>query len=178
MGKKHRYAVILISFLAIAGISLLTYFSFFSQPEGHAVCPRMVPNYVIWVSMVLMVLVIVPVSYILISRKLEKKLEQNMKIISKIMDKNTDSNIQNTKEVNGKDILLKFLSVNERKVIDKLIEKKGVIMQSEISRMEGMDKLKTHRTIKELEKKDIVKIESNGKTNKIILNDKIMELMK
>ena len=72
---------------------------------------------------------------------------------------------------------MKFLNLKEKKVLEKLIEKKGEVLQSEINLMEGMTKLKTHRAVKDLERKNIIKTETYGKTNRIILLEDIKELM-
>ncbi len=142
---------------------------------------RIVPSYFLWISIVLMVLVIVPVSYYLLSKSLSKrvdeKLEKNMKIISKLINKGSSISKEKPKETREKGIILKLLNENEKKVLEKLIENKGTILQSEISRMEGMTTLKTHRTVKDMEKKGIVKIESHGKTNRIILTKDIKDMM-
>jgi hypothetical protein len=61
--------------------------------------------------------------------------------------------------------------------IEKIIENKGSVLQSEISRMEGMTKLKTHRAVKELERKGIVKLEQYGKTNRIILSEDVKDII-
>jgi len=67
--------------------------------------------------------------------------------------------------------------MGERKVVETLIGKKGEILQSEISRIEGMTKLKTHRAVRDLERKGIIKRESYGKTHRIILSKDIKELI-
>ena len=59
-----------------------------------------------------------------------------------------------------------------------LIENNGKVLQAEINRIEGMTKLKTHRTVKDMERKGIIKRESFGKTNRIILSDDIKDLFK
>lgn len=58
----------------------------------------------------------------------------------------------------------------------KMIENDGKILQSKISRIEGMTKLKTHRAVKDLEIKGIVKKEAHGKTNRIILKKDIKDI--
>ena len=70
-----------------------------------------------------------------------------------------------------------MLSSNERKVVEKIIENNGSVLQSEISRMENMTKLKTHRAVKELERKGVIKLEQYGKTNRIVLSDDIKEII-
>lgn len=64
---------------------------------------------------------------------------------------------------------LKFLSENERVIVKRIIERGGEAMQSELTRLEGMSKVKSHRTIQKLKKKGVVRIQQKGKTNIIRL---------
>jgi uncharacterized membrane protein len=43
--------------------------------------------------------------------------------------------------------------------------------------MGGMTKLKTHRAVKELERKGVIKLEQYGKTNRILLRDDIKDII-
>ena len=79
-------------------------------------------------------------------------------------------------KLNNKEIIFRFLNLNERKVIKKLVESKGTVLQSEINLMEGMTKLKTHRAVRDLERKSIIKTEAYGKTNRIFLSKEILAL--
>jgi len=145
-------------------------------PMERRAYERMIPSFVLWFSLVLAVLVIVPTSYYLVSKRLDEKLERNMKLILRLLDK--DNSISKTQPGElGETIILKFLNGNQKRVLEKLIEKKGAALQSEISRMEGMTTLKTHRAIKDLEKKGIIKTEGHGKTNRIILTEDIKDIL-
>lgn len=145
-------------------------------PPGQGAYERMIPSFVLWFSLVLAVLVIVPTSYYLVSKRLDEKLERNMKLILRLLDK--DNSISKTQPGGlGESIILKFLNGNQKRVLEKLIEKKGAALQSEISRMEGMTTLKTHRAIKDLEKKGIIKTEGHGKTNRVILVEDIKDIL-
>ena len=73
------------------------------------------------------------------------------------------------------DIIFKFLAREERKVVEKLLENKGRMLQSDITRLEGMNKLRSHRTIKKLAEKGIVEVEGYGKTNNVRLVKEIKE---
>jgi uncharacterized membrane protein len=48
--------------------------------------------------------------------------------------------------------------------VKRLMQEKGVILQSEISRMNNMGKVKAHRSIQELVRKGIVTQEKYGNT--------------
>jgi len=55
--------------------------------------------------------------------------------------------------------------MNENRLIKKLIEQKGTISQSEISRMPNMEKVKAHRVLKNMEIKGIICLKKYEKTN-------------
>jgi len=191
--KKNRRWLLLISILAIVSFLIIFFFSISEIPEpaipersipgwyGPFVMglrgPRPIPIHILLIPSILLIVAIIPISYYLISQKLEKKLENNMMVISKLIKKNNSVSTENTTEKDNKNIILKFLNPSERKVIEKLIETKGIVLQSEISRIEGMTKLKTHRAVKDLERKGIIKRESYGKTHRIILSTDIKDLM-
>jgi len=100
-----------------------------------------------------------------------------MEVISKLINKKSQIPKKEAKEMNNKNVILKFLNPNERRILEKLIENNGLVLQSEISRMEGMTKLKTHRAVKDLEIKGIIKAERYGKTNRITLTKDIEEII-
>jgi uncharacterized membrane protein len=124
-----------------------------------------------------MIIVIIPISYYFLSARLDEKLEKNMKIISKLVNKGNSISKTKSKEITEKNVILKFLNESEKKVLEKLIENRGTALQSEISRMEGMTTLKTHRCVKDLERKGIIKTETHGKTNRIILTRDIKDVL-
>jgi len=182
MNKNKKINILIISIISAFIVGLIIIFTLpglvtFSNPLQNHLCPRMVPNYVLWLSMILMIIVIVPISYYLISRRLENKLEKNMELLFKFIKKHNNKNNPRRKIENGNTpLILKFLKPDERKVVEMLIENKGKVSQSEITRMPGMTKLKTHRAIKELEFKGIIQIQKDGMTNKITLSNDVKEL--
>jgi DNA-binding MarR family transcriptional regulator len=132
----------------------------------------------IWLmSSILLIVAAISTSYYFISKRLEEKLEANLNIILKLVKKRNSASSKNSIKTDYKNIILKFLNFGERKVVEKLIEKKGEILQSEITRLEGMTKLKTHRAVRNLEKKGIIKVEKYGKTNRIILSKDVREVV-
>ncbi len=182
MNTKNKKWLLLIAIPAIIGIISIIFFSIaettmHKAPWEHAGCPHMTPNYILWISILLVIFAIVPVSYYFISQRLEEKLEKNMNIILKLMNKNNQISKKEGKEINDKTIILKLLNINEKRVFEKLIENKGVALQSEISRTKGMTKLKTHRAVKDLERKGIIQTETYGKTNRIILTKDIRDII-
>lgn len=178
-----------IAIPALIGVSIIFFFSTFETftyqtREGAMIIYRvplsaraLIPAYILWTSSILLIIAMVPILYYFISRKVEEKLDKNMRIISRLVNKNNLASSKKKIKMDNRDIILKFLNLKEKKVLEKLIEKKGVVLQSEINLMEGMTKLKTHRAVKDLERKNIIKTETYGKTNRIILLEDIKELM-
>jgi uncharacterized membrane protein len=187
--KKNRRWLLFIAIPAIVCIALIFFFSTFETHtyqtrEGYPIVYReplssraLIPAYILWTSSILLIFAIVPISYYLVSRKLEERLEKNMKLISKVIDKNNSASKKKAIKMDNKEIIFKFLNLNERKVLEKLIEREGIVIQSEINLIEGMTKLKTHRAVKDLERKSIIKTESYGKTNRITLSNEIREFI-
>jgi len=75
------------------------------------------------------------------------------------------------------DALIQFLGKDERLVVQKLLENHGKVLQAEISRIEGIGKLKSHRIIQRLSDRGVIEIEGFGKTNIIKLNKSLNEVL-
>ena len=73
---------------------------------------------------------------------------------------------------------IKMLHGKEREVVEKLVVNEGKLQQIELSRLEGMNKVKTHRLLKEMERKKIIKREKYGKVNLIVLDKDIYNSLK
>ncbi len=179
--KVNSKLLWLISIVAFIGVLLILGYSLFQDFElhpmiGKGICPKMIPNYILWVSMILMIIVIVPISYYFISKRLEEKMEMNLSAITKLVDQDIKSSPKEGK-INDNSNILKLLNLNERKVVEKLIDNKGSVLQSEISRMPKMTRLRAHRAVKKLEQKEIVTLTSYGKTNKIVLSEDIKNIL-
>lgn len=89
---------------------------------------------------------------------------------SKLENKNND-----VKKITG--ALIKFLGKEERLIVEKLLENNGKILQAEISRIEGIGKLKSHRIIQRLSDRGVIEVEHYGKTNIIKLTKEIKEAL-
>lgn len=66
-------------------------------------------------------------------------------------------------------ILLRFLSADQRKVVEFLLERGGYAPQYELSHLPRLNKVKTHRILEQLHQKGIIKKERFGKINRISL---------
>lgn len=176
--KIDKKVLLVISIIAIFSFLFLFVSTMLRPPhipenetEGKF---RPIPVHELWLSPLLLMIGLVFASYYVITRKIE----DNMKVLAKLISKSDgNSNKKPIKLTDQKDIVLKFLNLNERKVIEKIIDEGGSTLQSDINRMEGMTKLKTHRAVKDLKNKGIIKIESYGKTNRIILTKDIKGIL-
>jgi uncharacterized membrane protein len=73
------------------------------------------------------------------------------------------------------ELLLKFLSGDEKKVVERLLKNDGKAMQYELSRLEGLTRLKAHRIVGKLERQGIVAVEKIGKVNSVRLTEEFRE---
>ena len=136
------------------------------------------PNYTLLAALAVMIVLLASLSYYFMSKKVDKHLEENMKLISQIANTNSkddQSGMQNV-EKSCKTVILKFLNYNENRILKKLIENNGSVLQSEISRLPNMGKVKAHRVLKDMEIKGIISIEKYGKTNRINLSEEVRNL--
>ena len=79
---------------------------------------------------------------------------------------------------NNTEIIMKLLDSNEKYVIKKLLEENGKVHQIELNYLPNMTKVKTHRILKRLEQRGVIKKEKLGKINVIRLEDSIYESLK
>lgn len=136
------------------------------------------PNYLILGGVILIVVLIVSFSYLLISRSMKRQLEKNLQLISKIIQ--TENGMHNRRENQDitayKRVLLKFLNYNENRVMKILLENDGSVLQSEISRLPNMGKVKAHRVLRDMKVKGIITIDQYGKTNRVNLSEDIRKI--
>ncbi len=84
-----------------------------------------------------------------------------------------------TKEAAGNaQMLLTFLSGEERTVVELLLKSEGHTTQAQASKLEGMTRLKAHRTVLRLADKKIIRIEKLGKTNQLWLAGSIYDALR
>ena len=76
------------------------------------------------------------------------------------------------------EMMLSFLSIDEQKAVNHLVLNGGRAYQNEISRIDGMTRLKAHRVVQKLEEKKILQTERHGKANKLKLADAILDALK
>ncbi|MEW5996371.1 MAG: helix-turn-helix domain-containing protein [Candidatus Micrarchaeota archaeon] len=73
-------------------------------------------------------------------------------------------------------LTVSLMEKDESKILAKLVAEGGRITQSEVSRIEGIGKVKAHRILSRLEKRGIVSSEKYGKTNMVKVSDKYRKL--
>jgi uncharacterized membrane protein len=73
--------------------------------------------------------------------------------------------------------LVQFLNKDEKKVVTKLMQEKGKCLQSEITRLEGLGKVRSHRVLQKLVDRGVIEIEDHGKTNIIRFTKSISEAL-
>ena len=186
ISKKWMYIFLII---AIILISLLVGFYYFTNDTtcdvvsqgdvpGRGMGRSWAQNFILLTLLIIVIIVIVLFSYFLTSKKVDKQLGDNLELISQIVKNSSDDNEPEAKETKNfcKTILLKFLNYNENKVMKKLIENNGTMLQSEISRMPGIGKVKAHRILNDMKIKGIISLEKYGKTNRITLSDDVKKL--
>lgn len=74
--------------------------------------------------------------------------------------------------------VLLLLNPTERKIIKRIVDEGGTSFQSDISRIEGIGKVRAHRTIDKLVRRGVLEKEEKGKTNILKLKKEIMESLK
>lgn len=74
-----------------------------------------------------------------------------------------------TAVANSATLLMRFLSQEEREIIQLISEKEGMTTQAEISKLPGMTRLKAHRLVGKMEKKGLIFVEKYGKVNMLRL---------
>ena len=73
-------------------------------------------------------------------------------------------------------LAVSLMDKDESKIMGRLVSEGGRITQSEVSRIEGIGKVKAHRVLAKLEKRGIVSSEKYGKTNMVKVSDKYRKL--
>ncbi|MFT4309461.1 MAG: helix-turn-helix transcriptional regulator [Candidatus Woesearchaeota archaeon] len=74
-------------------------------------------------------------------------------------------------------IVRRMMSHDERKVFDLLVSRNGMLMQSEVSSIEGFGKVKAHRIIEQMETKGIITKTSAGKQRIIRLMPEFKDII-
>jgi len=177
---KNKTWLLIISILTLVIFFIIILYGITAAPHGEGAQGRshpIIPTYIISISGIVLIVALIPLFYYIIYAGLEKNYEKNMEILSKTIGDNKKSSDQIGDKTEFTKTILNFLSYNEKKLINKLIEQKGTALQSEISRIESMGKVKTHRIVKDLERKGVITVEKYGNTNRINLTDNLRKIL-
>jgi predicted transcriptional regulator len=106
---------------------------------------------------------------------LEQNFKKELSVVTSIAGDDKEKNPSNDHGDMDKTIM-NLLNPNERRIVKQLVENHGVCLQSDISRMNEMGKVKAHRYLQNLSKMGVVQIERYGNTNKIIISDNVKKI--
>lgn len=150
---KKRDAILIIGSLAFVLLVVCLSLLIGNQLKPQACgCPKVISQNFIWLFTLLAIVFVGSLTYYLLSLRIDAQ--------KKMIDKNIE-------------ILYTILDEDERKVMKKIISKKGEINQVDL--LTDFDKIKAHRVIKKLEEKKIIDVERNNKGNKIRLKEELMQ---
>jgi uncharacterized membrane protein len=157
LGKKVILGIAILSFFLFVVFMLTSYFKSKNSTvlcETCNTCSWNVSVFDIIPILVTLAIMIGAGAYYFMSQKIESK-QENLK-------KNTS-------------VILKLMNADEKKLIEILVNNNGKALQAQLTRLPGMNKVKSHRIVKKLIERGVIKIEKYGKTNFITLNDEIKE---
>ncbi len=72
---------------------------------------------------------------------------------------------------NQSQLLLTFLTAQEKECVLYLVKNNGETYQSDLSKLPSMTRLKAHRIVQKLSDRKIISLSNHGKANKIILSE-------
>jgi uncharacterized membrane protein len=75
------------------------------------------------------------------------------------------------------DVMMLFLSKEEKDIISFLVKNNGETTQAEISRISNMGRVKAFRSLARMQEKNVITIEAHGKVRKIRLKENIMHIL-
>jgi hypothetical protein len=150
--KKSLIVIILLSGFIFA-VSFSTLYAQTHIIEGTA-CSCTLPIPVLIPTFASLGLLIGSILYYFMSPKIEENKEKKIQLIFSLVE---------------------MLNPEEKEIIKKLLENKGEILQSKLSRSFG--KVKTFRVLENLRKRGIIEKEPYGKTNVIKLGEKFKNIL-
>jgi uncharacterized membrane protein len=82
---------------------------------------------------------------------------------------------RDTKDIH--EVVLLFLSREEREIVNYLVEHNGETTQAEIARLPHMNRVKAHRSLQKMQERQLLEVVPHGKIRRIILRKNILELL-
>jgi uncharacterized membrane protein len=75
------------------------------------------------------------------------------------------------------EVVLLFLSKEEREIVNYLVEQEGITTQAEVARLPSMNRVKAHRSLQKMQEKQLIDLTSHGKVRKVKLKENILQLL-
>ncbi|MBI5223915.1 winged helix-turn-helix transcriptional regulator [Candidatus Micrarchaeota archaeon] len=155
VSKSIFLTLVLVSCFIFLITLLVVVFSLY--PNGDA--PELLRPVIEYHTQLMVMMAILGVSTgFFVYRTLNAKIEKQQKVIQSNME-----------------LIMRFLSAEEREILNLLNEKQGRTTQSEIAKLPGMSRLKAHRLIKKMEERRLIHIEKYGKINMIRIVDELQD---
>lgn len=140
---------VMIIFVLLLTLTIVSFY-FISQPNVPPIISIFVNYHVFFMfSVAIFGLLFGSLSHLLLNRRIDKNRDEMKETI---------------------EILLGLISSDEKKIINYLMKNKGGCTQYELTKLESMTKLKTHRALERLESKEVISKEKIGKINKVYLS--------
>jgi len=122
----------------------------------------------VFLALILLIVVIVSIYILWINRRHDPKLVEYSEDSSKPDD---SDNFDNNGYEDKLEVTMRLLNDNEKDVVEAIVAKGGCMLQKDITYDLGYSRVKTHRVLQGLAKRDIVTLEEYHNTNKVTLAD-------
>lgn len=156
--RENKLLQLWLIIAIITGFGAVIFFSIIYLNETVLCNQRCVLKYQIYIILTLLSLFgifVGSLTYYLISESFQKKIKK--------INKNVNST-------------LKFLSKEERKIVETLINNQGEISQNKIAEKTGFTRVKVTRVLNQLKEKSIITKKKEGKVNIVKLKEEIYEV--
>lgn len=152
--KNLRYVFLIFGILTFF-VFIISFTIFYTTENFSSACGCKLPLWVIIVSISSLGLFVGLITYYILNTNFAKEKVRIEKNLIKVLD---------------------ILDKEDNKILNLLIENKGEINQSSLSKSLSFGKVKMSRVISRMERKGIIRKKKNGMTNKIFLNDDLRDL--
>jgi len=76
------------------------------------------------------------------------------------------------------DVVIHFLSNDEQKIVQHIVELDGKTTQAEIARINNIGKVRAFRAVQKMQEKGIIEVVPHGKVRRVLLKEDIVEILK
>ncbi|MEM3405843.1 MAG: hypothetical protein QW117_02645 [Candidatus Pacearchaeota archaeon] len=152
--NKFRPFLLLLGIITFF-IFVISFIVFYTTENFSPVCGCKLPPWLVIVIASSLGLFVGIITYYIISNNFIKEKKEIEKNLIKILD---------------------LLDKDEREILNKIIENKGVINQNSLTKLLNLNKVKVSRIISKMINKGIIKKERLGMTNRISLDEEIKDL--